>query len=146
MKGKSRLVKAYVLINCNLGTEKNIITTLNAIKGITEAHGTFGLYDIFAKVESDDEKEIQKIITHSIRQMSEIHSTMTLTRSECDDLFPSVEKITNKNPGNNSSQAYVVLHTSKGEEYDVLKNLSHIPEVTEADVVFGFYDVLGKIK
>ena len=146
MKGKSRLVKAYVLMNCNLGTEKNIITTLNAIKGITEAHGTFGLYDIFAKVESDDEKEIQKIITHTIRQMSEIHSTMTLTRSECEDLFPSVEKITNKKPGNNSSQAYVVLHTNKGEEYNVLKNLSHIPEVTEADVVFGFYDVLCKIE
>ena len=146
MKGKSRLAKAYVLMNCNLGTEKNIITTLNAIKGITEAHGTFGLYDIFAKVESDDEKEIQKIITHAIRQISEIRPTMTLTRSECEDLFPSVEKIINKKPGKNISQAYVVLHTDKGEEYNVLRSLSHIPEVTEADVVFGFYDVLCKIE
>jgi len=140
------LAKAYVLMNCDLGTEKNIVSTLNAINGVTEAHGTFGLYDIFAKVESDDEKEIQKIVTHVIRQMSEIHSTMTLTRSECEDLFPSVEKIINKNPAKNSSQAYVVLHTDKGEEYDVLRSLSHIPEVREADVVFGFYDVLCKIE
>jgi DNA-binding Lrp family transcriptional regulator len=71
---------------------------------------------------------------------------MTLTRSECEDLFPSVEKIINKNPAKNSSQAYVVLHTDKGEEYDVLRSLSHIPEVREADVVFGFYDVLCKIE
>ena len=133
-------------MNCDLGTEKNIISKLNSINGVTEAHGTFGLYDIFAKVESDDEKEIQKIVTHVIRQMSEIHSTMTLTRSECEDLFPSVEKIINKNPAKNSSQAYVVLHTDKGEEYDVLRSLSHIPEVREADVVFGFYDVLCKIE
>ena len=76
--------------------------------------------------------------------MSEIHSTMTLTRSECEDLFPSVEKIINKNSAKNSSQAYVVLHTDKGEEYDVLRSLSHIPEVREADVVFGFYDVFCK--
>ena len=140
------MAKAYVLMNCDLGTEKNIISKLNWINGVTESHGTFGLYDIFAKVESDDEKEIQKIVTHVIRQMSEIHSTMTLTRSECEDLFPSVEKIINKNPAKNSSQAYVVLHTDKGEEYDVLRSLSHIPEVREADVVFGFYDVLCKIE
>ena len=39
-----------------------------------------------------------------------------------------------------------MLHTDKGEEYDVLRSLSHIPEVREADVVFGFYDVLCKIE
>ena len=31
-------------------------------------------------------------------------------------------------------------------EYPTLKNLSHIPEVKEADVVFGFYDVICKIE
>jgi len=40
----------------------------------------------------------------------------------------------------------VVIHCNKGEEYTTLKNLSHIPEVKEADVVFGFYDVICKIE
>jgi DNA-binding Lrp family transcriptional regulator len=40
----------------------------------------------------------------------------------------------------------VVIHTEKGEEYAVLKSLSQIPEIKEADVVFGFYDVLCKIE
>jgi DNA-binding Lrp family transcriptional regulator len=140
------LATAYVLINCELGSEKNIISTLNTINGVTETHGTFGLYDILAKVESEKEEEIQKIVTHSIRQMSEIPSTVTLTRSECEELFQPAEKIINKNPEKNLSQAYVVIHTDKGEEYNVLRSLSHIPEVTEADVVFGFYDVLCKIE
>jgi len=78
--------------------------------------------------------------------MSEIHSTVTLTRSECEELFQPAEKTINKKPEKNLSQAYVVLHADKGEEYSVLRSLSHIPEVTEADVVFGFYDVLCKIE
>ena len=75
-----------------MGAEKNIILSLNAIEGVTEAHGTFGLYDILAKVESEDEREIQKIVTEKIRKMSEIHSTMTLTRSESEELFKPSDK------------------------------------------------------
>jgi DNA-binding Lrp family transcriptional regulator len=71
---------------------------------------------------------------------------MTLTRSESEELFKPSDKIDNKTLEKNSSQAYVVIHTEKGEEYEVLRNLSHIPEIKEADVVFGFYDVLCKIE
>jgi DNA-binding Lrp family transcriptional regulator len=39
-----------------------------------------------------------------------------------------------------------VIHCIKGEEYAVLKNLSHIPEVKEADVIFGLYDVICKVE
>jgi len=133
-----------------MGAEKNIILSLNAMDGVTEAHGTFGLYDILAKVESEDERGIQKIVTEKIRKMAEIHSTMTLTRSESEELFkPSdkaADKAADKAPGMKSSQAYIVIHTDKGEEFEVLRNLSNIPEIREADVVFGFYDVLCKIE
>ena len=140
------MAKAYVLMNCDLGAEKNVISALNAIDGVTESHGTFGLYDILAKVESDDDTGIQNIVTGTIRKMPEIHSTMTLTRSECEDLFQPADKLVNAMLGKNSSRAYVIIHTEKGEEYAVLKNLSNIPEIKEADVVFGFYDVLCKIE
>ena len=133
-------------MNCDLGSEKNVISALNAVDGVTESHGTFGLYDILAKVESDDDVGIQNIVTGTIRKMPEIHSTVTLTRSECEDLFKPADKLVNAMLGKNSSQAYVVIHTDKGEEYAVLKNLSNIPEIKEADVVFGFYDVLCKIE
>ena len=129
-----------------MGAEKNIILSLNAMEGVTEAHGTFGLYDILAKVESEDEREIQKIVTEKIRKMSEIHSTMTLTRSESEELFKPSDKAADSTSRGKSSQAYVVIHTDKGEEFEVLRNLSHIPEIREADVVFGFYDVLCKIE
>ena len=47
--------------------------------------------------------------------------------------------------GQNLAQAYVVIHCDRGEEYTTLRNLSHIPEVKEADVIFGFYDVICKV-
>jgi DNA-binding Lrp family transcriptional regulator len=39
-----------------------------------------------------------------------------------------------------------VIHCDKGEEYQTLRNLSHISEVKEVDVVFGYYDVICKIE
>jgi DNA-binding Lrp family transcriptional regulator len=77
--------------------------------------------------------------------MPKIHTTVTLTRSESEELFQSSEKLIGMMLGQNLTQAYVVIHTEKGEEYPTLKNLSHIPEVKEADVVFGFYDVICKV-
>ena len=139
------MVRSYVLMNCNMGSEHDIIPSLKKIDGVREAHGTLGMYDILAQIELDSEEKI-KDITANIRKMPNITSTMTLTRSESEELFQSSEKLIGAMLGQNSSQAYVVIHCDKGYEYPTLKNLSHIPEVKEADVVFGFYDVLCKVE
>lgn len=139
------MVKSYVLMNCNLGAEKEIVSSLKKIKGVKEVHGTLGLYDIVAQIESDTEDKIRDV-TGTIRKMPKIHSTMTLTRSESGELFQASEKLIGVMLGQNLAQAYVVIHCDKGEEYPTLKNLSHIPEVKEADVVFGFYDVICKVE
>jgi len=140
------MAKSYVMMNCDLGAEKDIISSLKKINGVKEAHGTLGLYDIILQIESPSEKGIQEIVTGVICKIPKIHSTVTLTRSESEELFQSSEKLIGMMLGQNLSQAYVVIHCEKGEEYPTLKNLSHIPEVKEADVVFGFYDVICKIE
>ena len=134
------------MMNCDLGSEKEVITSLKKLDGIKEAHGTLGLYDIIVQIESDTEEKIQDIVTTVIRKMPKIHSTVTLTRSESGELFQASEKLIEMMLGQNNSQAYVVIHCDKGEEYPTLKNLSHVPEVKEADVIFGFYDVICKIE
>lgn len=141
-----KMAKSYVLMNCELGYEKNVILSLKKIDGLREVHGTLGLYDIVAQIEADSEEKIREIVTKAIRKMPKIHSTMTLTRSESGDLFQPSEKLITSMLGQNTAQAYVVIHCDRGEEYNVLKNLSHIPEVKEADVVFGYYDVICKIE
>ncbi len=140
------MARAYVLMNCELGSEKDLIVLLNEVDGVKEAHGTLGLYDIVVQIESDSEEKIREIVTGTIRKMSKIQSTMTLTRSESEELFQASEKLIGAMLGKNFAQAYVVIHCDKGEEYSTLKNLSHIPEVKAADVVFGYYDVICKIE
>jgi DNA-binding Lrp family transcriptional regulator len=44
---------AYVLINCELGAEEEVVSKLKALETVKEVHGTFGAYDILAKVEAD---------------------------------------------------------------------------------------------
>jgi len=140
------MVKAYVMMNCDTGSEKNIISELKKIDGVKEVYGILGLYDIILQIESDSEERIREIVTKNIRRLPFIHSTLTLTRSESGDLFQTSEKLIGSLLGQNVVRAYVVILCDSGEEYSVLKDISNIPEVKEADVVFGYYDVICKIE
>lgn len=46
--------------------------------GLKEAHGTFGAYDILAKIESDTIEKLRETITWKIRKIEKIRSTLTL--------------------------------------------------------------------
>jgi DNA-binding Lrp family transcriptional regulator len=69
---------AYVLINCDLGSEESVITELKSIEGVIEVHGTFGAYDILAKVQSDQVETLRETITWKVRKIPKIRSTLTL--------------------------------------------------------------------
>jgi len=69
---------AYVLINCDLGAEEDVISHLKTIDEVKEVHGTFGAYDILAKVESDDVDKLRDTIISKIRKLDRIRSTLTL--------------------------------------------------------------------
>ncbi len=72
------MATAYVLINCDLGYEEQIIDDLKHISDVKEIHGTFGAYDILAKVESDAVEKLSETITLEIRKIPKIHFTLTL--------------------------------------------------------------------
>ena len=70
--------KAFVLINCDLGKEKDIISNLNEIENVKESHGTWGAYDIIAEVGSETTESLRDTITWKIRKMPAVRSTLTL--------------------------------------------------------------------
>ena len=72
------MVSAYVLINCDLGSEEDVISHLKTIDGVKEVHGTFGAYDIIVKIESDNHETLRDTLTWKIRKMERIRSTLTL--------------------------------------------------------------------
>jgi len=69
---------AYVLINCDLGYEEQIIEELKHISDVNDVHGTFGAYDILAKVESANVKNLRDTITWKIRKLDRVRSTLKL--------------------------------------------------------------------
>ncbi len=72
------MATAFVLINCELGSEESIIQQLRGISGLKEVHGTFGAYDILAKIDSDTIEKLRETITWKIRKIERIRSTLTL--------------------------------------------------------------------
>ena len=72
------MATAYVLINCELGFEESIIQQLKNIDSVIEVHGTFGAYDILAKVESSTVEALRESVTWKIRKIDQIRSTLTL--------------------------------------------------------------------
>jgi len=67
-----------VLINCDIGSEEDVISHLRTIDGVKEVHGTFGAYDIIAKIESDNKETLRETIAWEIRKIERIRSTLTL--------------------------------------------------------------------
>ncbi len=72
------VAQAFVLINCELGSEEAVISQLKSLEGVSEVHGTFGAYDILAKIESDRVESLRELITWKIRKIENIRSTLTL--------------------------------------------------------------------
>ena len=79
------MATAYVLIVCDLGYEEQIIEELKHFSDVKEVHGTFGAYDILAKVESDEPNTLKETITWKIRKLDKVRSTLTLIGIEGQD-------------------------------------------------------------
>jgi DNA-binding Lrp family transcriptional regulator len=72
------MAEAYILINCEIGSEEQVITALKNIDSVKEVHGTFGAYDILGKIESPQVEDLRETITWKIRKIDKIRSTLTL--------------------------------------------------------------------
>ena len=69
---------AYVLINCDTGSEKSIIEKLKNMDSIKEVQGTLGVYDIITKIESQKPDKSKEAIIGDIRNLDNVKSTLTL--------------------------------------------------------------------
>ena len=70
--------RAYVLINCDAGSEKSVIEQLKNLENVKEVHGTLGVYDIIAKIESEKPGTLRQAIIGDVRKLSHVRSTLTL--------------------------------------------------------------------
>jgi len=72
------LVKAFVLINTDIGTENEIVERLKQIPYVKEAHIVYGVYDIIAEIEAESMDKIKETISWHIRRLDHVRSTLTM--------------------------------------------------------------------
>ena len=70
---------AYVLVKSKMGQEMDVMNDILKIDGVKEVMGTYGVYDIFARVQVATRKEIEEVITKKIRKINNVISTTTLS-------------------------------------------------------------------
>jgi len=70
--------KAYVLINCDIGSEEFVMSQLKEIDLVKEVDGTIGAYDIVVLVKADTVESLRDTITWKIRKIEKIRSTLTM--------------------------------------------------------------------
>jgi DNA-binding Lrp family transcriptional regulator len=73
-----RMAAAYVLINCEYGSEEEIIKELNELPESIEVYQAYGSYDLIAKISADTIDKLKEAITWHIRRIDKIKSTLTL--------------------------------------------------------------------
>jgi len=69
---------AYILLQCDEGTEKEVVNKMKRMDGVKEAQETYGPYNIVVKIESDNPKEVKQIFNKKIHDLNGIRSTLTL--------------------------------------------------------------------
>lgn len=69
---------AYVLINCDLGSEEEIMKELKKLPEAVEVSGVYGVYDIIAKIRSDTMDKLRETITWHVRRIDKVRSTLTM--------------------------------------------------------------------
>ncbi|MCA9827216.1 MAG: Lrp/AsnC family transcriptional regulator [Nitrosopumilus sp.] len=72
------MAKAFVLINCELGSEKQVISDLKKVGCVKNVYGVFGAYDIVTNLECERLEELRQMIILEIRKIGNVRSTITL--------------------------------------------------------------------
>jgi DNA-binding Lrp family transcriptional regulator len=83
MKGSyTKMPTAYVLLNTEIGAEKQVLKSLKKIEGVEEAHSLWGVYDIIANIKADNMEKLKYIITKRIEKIGKVNSKLTMIINE----------------------------------------------------------------
>jgi len=70
-------MQAYILINCNTGSETMLISELKELSEIIEINGIWGKYDIFLKISTSDPNGVEQIVKR-LRNHPDVVDTYTM--------------------------------------------------------------------
>jgi DNA-binding Lrp family transcriptional regulator len=71
-------LKAYVLLNTELGKEPEVIKAMKGAKEVKNIYSLYGIYDVIVEVEADTMEKVKEVVFNRIRRLDNVKSTITL--------------------------------------------------------------------
>lgn len=76
------MTDAYVMLNCELGAEADIIEKLKEIEQVSDVFETIGTHDMMVKLQAENFEKIREIVSWNIQKLPKVRSTATLIKKE----------------------------------------------------------------
>jgi len=73
---------AYVLINCEIGSENETIEKIRKVPEVVDVYRVFGVYDIIVRISSSNMETLKEIITWKIKKLDEVRSALSMIVTE----------------------------------------------------------------
>ena len=70
-------VTAYILVAVETARVRDVLESIKKVEGVVEAHAVTGEYDIIAKMEAKDLKELGEKIIERIHRIKGVERTVT---------------------------------------------------------------------
>ena len=67
------MVRAFVLISVDIGSEEDVLEELETVEEVREAHTVYGVYDLIALIEAETMQELKDIIIKTDRAVPHRH-------------------------------------------------------------------------
>ena len=76
------MTDAYVMLNCELGAEADVIEELREIEQVVDVFETIGTHDMMVKLQADNFEKIREIVSWNIQKLKKVRSTATLIKKD----------------------------------------------------------------
>ena len=71
------MTDAYVMLNCELGAEAEIIEKLKELEQVKDVFETIGTHDMLVKLQAENFEKIREIVSWNIQKLDKVRSTAT---------------------------------------------------------------------
>ena len=76
------MTDAYVMLNCELGAETEIIEKLKELEQVVDVFETIGTHDMLVKLQAENFEKIREIVSRNIQKLPKVRSTSTLIKKD----------------------------------------------------------------
>ncbi|MBT8242489.1 MAG: Lrp/AsnC ligand binding domain-containing protein [Nitrosopumilus sp.] len=76
------MTDAYVMVNCELGAEAEIIEQLKEIEQVVDVFETIGTHDMMVKLQAENFEKVREIVSWNIQKLKNVRSTGTLIKKD----------------------------------------------------------------